>query len=189
MPASPGGSAAAMVWLARQTASTTATLDFAGLISSTYETYIFILTQVRPATDGANMYMRVGTGGGPTYDSGSTSYDWATWRWVNNASLAAGSGAGGGLSYMGLDGGGAIDNGADSSMSGEVRMFNPSSGTLFTRFTWQTQNMDNAATNLVLGIVGGGRYRSTTAVTAVRFLASSGMLTSGTIDMYGLTHA
>ncbi len=35
----------------------------------------------------------------------------------------------------------------------------------------------------------GGLWALTTAVTAFRFFMSSGNITSGTIDLYGLTHA
>src|SRR6185369_9561840 len=71
VPAGGGGGGGSLVWLQRQTASASAQLDFTSFLSSTYTAYLFALTNIMPATTNTNLLMRVGTGGGPTYDSGT----------------------------------------------------------------------------------------------------------------------
>jgi len=53
--------------------SPTTNIDFTGL-TSTYKMYALVGTSLHGDSDGADLKMRVGTGAGPTYDTGGSSY-------------------------------------------------------------------------------------------------------------------
>ncbi len=178
-----GGAGGSVVWLQRQTASSSATLDFTGFISSTYDTYVFRIRNIVPATDNVNFLMRAGTGGGPTIDTGAN-YTNADFRWSNTGSATAGGSAD---TQWGLDGAGGIDNGSTRGVWGFVNLYDPSSTSPNPHMEGKIGYFDNA--NSPLGCVFSGGYLSGTAMTAVRFFMSSGNIASGVIDVYGYTHA
>jgi len=178
-----GGGGGSTVWLQRQTASTSATLDCTTFISATYETYMFIFISIVPVTDNTNFLMRMGTGGGPTYDTGAN-YGWAAFRHSPSGSAVAGASSG--QTSIGLDGSGGIDNATSSALNGTLYLYNPGSA-IHKRITADFGYTDNAGA--LIGTDVTATYQSTTAVTAVRFLMASGSITSGTIDVYGITKA
>src|SRR6185503_12648476 len=65
----PAGSSG-LVLLEQHTASSSATLDFTS-ISGTYDEYEIHFVNIVPATNNVSFQMRMGTGAGPTYDSGN----------------------------------------------------------------------------------------------------------------------
>lgn len=123
----------------------------------------------------------MGTGGGPTYDSGAN-YGWAGWRWAPGGSAFTGGSSG--QTSIPLDSNGAIKSDAVLPFNGSWRLFNPQSTTAAKYFVGQAGYVDNAGT--VIGTTITGIYIPTTAVTALRFLMSSGNITSGTIRIYGV---
>ena len=173
-------SGGALVLLEQHTASTSATLDFTTFISSTYDTYKFQLVDVLPATNAVVLYMRMGTGGGPTYDAGAN-YGFGMIRY--NAAGAAGSGTNTGATQIeatsGVD---TMSNDATyNGCSGDLTLTTPGSATykkVRGQVGYKSTNWE--ATDFT------GIYLSTTAVTAVRFLFSSGNIASGTIRVYGI---
>jgi len=173
-----------LVLLEQHTASTSASLDFTTCITATYDEYLFELLNLIPATNNVNLWLRMSTDGGATYDSG-TNYGWS----VNRFSSGGGAFSGGnsGQASIVIDGGGAGDKVSNSSnygISGSLRLFSPSSTSLYKAASWQT-NMFSAASS-IQPAYGGGFYLSTTAVNAVRFLFSSGNITSGIVRAFGV---
>ena len=179
-----GGGGGSLVWLQRQTAAGSGTLDFTGFLSSTYTAYLFAITNIMPATTNTNLLLRVGTGGGPTYDSG-TNYGWAGWRWAPGGEAHAGGSSG--QTSLGLDASGGVKSDAVLPYSGTFYLWNPQDTTAAKAVTGQAHYVDNSGT--LIGSTFSGLYLSATALTAIRFLMSSGNITSGFIDVYGLTHA
>src|SRR5262249_58239583 len=62
-----------------QVASSSASLDFVHGVSGvvfddTYDSYNFDLSAVKPATDDVELWMRIGTGAGPTYQTANYQY-------------------------------------------------------------------------------------------------------------------
>lgn len=176
-----GGSAGALVLLETQPASASATLDFTTFISSTYDEYLIEISHLMPATTNTNMYLRMGTGAGPTWDSG-TNYAYSGFRWAHNGSAVAGASSG--LTYIGLDAAGGVKSDAVLPFSGSFRLFAPQNTTAYKRINGQSGYVDNAGS--VIGATVSGLYLSATAVTGVRFLFSSGNITSGIIRVYGI---
>lgn len=176
----PSGSSGALALLEQHTASNSATLDFTTGISATYDTYIFELVDVQAATSTANLLMRVGTGGTPTYQSGASDYNWAS-QVSNSAAVSAALGSGG---TTAIELAASCGSGATDAVVGTVKLFNPASTTFHKRFTYHIFYANSAGT--FSQRPGGGSYVSTTAVTAIRFLMSAGNIAAGTIRMYGV---
>lgn len=178
--ATGGGGSGSYVWLQRQTASASATLDFTGFISSTYTAYVFVLQNLLNATNNQHLLLVMGTGAGPTWDTSGV-YQWGMQD----------SGGGGGFA-LGAAGATAIralhdvNNGTSLAANGSVTLYAPSSS-VYKAVT--THGFVRASDGQYYEQVGGGSYHSTTPVTGIRFLFASGNITSGDIDVYGLTHA
>jgi hypothetical protein len=175
-----GGGGGSVVWIQTQNASSSATLNFASCFSGTYDEYL-IEFHLRPANNGVAMLLRVGTGGGPTYDSGSN------YKWVGFRNSSSGTAvAGGGSTSVGLDASGNVSNSANQAgINGWIRFYNPGGGSTYTRILAHTAMWDGS--DYVSNEVSGA-YQTTTAVTAFQFLAGSGNLADGTGRCYGITH-
>lgn len=174
-----GGGGGALVFLAAQTASASATLDFTTFISSTYDDYVFRFIGVVPATDLVDFYMQVSVAG--VFDTGA--------NYVNNHYLQATSGnvsaVGTADTTFAVRRGAEITNAAARGLSGQIDLFNPQSTTLEKRIrgsiSW------SGATNYINSIMDGSWKTAASAVDGVRFLFSAGNIASGTIRVYGVT--
>jgi len=173
-----GGGSGALVLLEQYTASASAQLDFTTFISSTYDDYLLELVNVLPATDAVDLRIRVGTGGGPTYDTG------ANYAWTHLYGYNATSGVEGAAGAAFISIRGSVSNTVHG-LSGSVRLYNPGATALNKVLTYQTMAYVGAVTAFVMD-TGGGAYKSNTAVTALRFYFSAGNITSGTIRAYGI---
>ncbi len=176
------GSGGGLVLLEQHTASASATLDFTTCISSTYDEYQIEFLNVLAATNNSNFLMRVGTGGGPTYDTGSNYY----WQEFTKR-LGGGDTTQGGTSTSAQLAGDGVGTSNNSSygVSGSMRFFNPGGALLGKYFNgvlhWYYNTGADTVTSTVRGL-----YGSTTAITALRFFFAAGNITSGTIRIYGI---
>ena len=175
------GSAGALVLLEQHTASASSSLDFTAFISSTYDDYLFKFVNVLPATSTAILQMRVGTGGGPTYDSG-TNYGTQLFRHSFNASAV--SGADSGATSIALTT--AWLSTGTHAIGGSLELYDPQSTTFQKYVSGKFVYPDSGISNMAVSEMGGQWNNSGTAITAVRFLMSSGNITSGTIRVYGI---
>jgi hypothetical protein len=184
-PGPPGtsGGGGALVLLEQHTASTSATLDFTTFIGSTYDDYIFRFINVLPATTNTALWMRMSTNGGSTYDAGAN-YINATWRWHSGLGSATAGGAGNSaIVCAGADG---VSNSSTwGGLTGEMTLYNPGSAS-YKRAGGYVGHADGTTAVLEEAMVG-GMYQISTAVNAIRFLMSSGNITSGTIRVYGVS--
>src|SRR5678815_1460672 len=166
-----GGGSGALVFLDEQVASGSATLDFTGFISGTYDEYVFEFINLIPATNAVEFWMRMGTGGGPTYDTGNN-YSDLSWRCIASGAAQAGST---GVSKIRAHGGVSADLLSDNTawgLCGSLRLFSPQSTSLYKQVEGHTRFFNSASERESTQV--SGAYESTTAVTAVRFLMSSG---------------
>lgn len=168
-----------LVLLEQHTASSSAALNFTTCISSTYDEYSIEFINIIPATDGADLQLRVSTDGGSTYIS-SSSYYWNCCVSRLGAAAATGSASDTKISLTYPT---VLSNNANWGVCGSLRLFNPRSTSVYKRFqginTWlSTDGFD--AENRVWGT-----YLAVTAIDAVRFLMSSGNIASGTIRFFG----
>ena len=167
-----GVTAGNRVLLETLTASNSATLDFENLLDSTYDRYEVEILKLIPATDGAEIRARVGTGATPT---------WVTTTSYRYSSTAA--------SYILLSS--TLASLADvSSASNEcyhqvINIFNPSDTSVYTYLEGRGVFHDASSGNVGFAS-SGGAYEATTAVTSFRVYCSAGNITSGQVKLYGI---
>jgi hypothetical protein len=177
-----GGSAGALVLVEQHAASSSASLNFTACISSTYDDYQLELVNVVPATDDVELYMRVSTNGGSSYDSG-TNYGSVNTNGFQGAT--ASGGASSGLTRFRL----ADDVSTSANYpgaSGTVRLFNPGSALYKSVLGHVTGSRVSSGDARTYTQQTSGIYLSTTAVDAFQFVFSSGNIASGTIRCYGI---
>ena len=171
-----------LVFLASATASASATIDFTSGLSTLYEDYEFHIFNALPATDNDDLYLRVGTGVGPTYQTAS--YFWSAMAVDSTATEY--NVAGENAAFVSLSGGGLVLNTAgEIGYNGVVRCFNPMSATVKKAFSY-SGTLYGGNPDRLYTVRGGGAWQSTSAVTAFRFLYSLGNVTSGRFFMYGV---
>lgn len=177
------GSGAGLVFLASATIASDSVVSFDNVFDSTYDQYLIIANRIVPSTDGINVAARAGTGATPTYHSGGTDY---AWGWTGNTTSSTGDQSTGASSML-LFGSFVVQGNA----SGEL-----------INFTCWVYDPQNATHTYIGGNYSGvtntgyqeaatfsGRYKSTTAVTSIQFLPSSGNFTTGTIRVYGIVNS
>lgn len=177
-PAAGGGG---LVLLEQHTASASATLDFTTAITSTYDTYQIEGVDLVAATNGDSLLMRVGTGVGPTYDTG------ANYAWQRNYNIMA--------TNFGFTGSANATGATSMTVMVLVSSTNPTYFSMTVKsptnasykklFHWWGQQIASDS-NLYQNDLAGGYYTPTTALTALQFLMSTGNIASGTIRIYGV---
>jgi hypothetical protein len=169
------------VIVSTQAASSSATIDFTSL-DNTYDSYILEVSGAHPATNDVAAWIRIQTGGSTwqtsgyrygiseTGSSGATSLDQST----SDAKLQMSKGVGALV---------AVGNTSGYNWSGEIKFQLPASSN-FLEARIDGQYSIAAGTDSVR-IVGGGRYDTVGAITGIRFLFSSGNVSSGQFTLYG----
>jgi hypothetical protein len=179
-------STGSMTLLQTQTASSSATIDFTSGIDSTYDVYVFKFINMHPATNTALLTFQADTGTNTNYNQTMTT---TVFRANQNEadggaalSYRTASDQAQGTSFQQLSQ--AISNDNDSGVSGELKIFSPSSGTFVKHFISETNTAqatpDSQATYCA------GYFNLTTALTRFRFKMSSGNIDSGVIKLYGI---
>ena len=170
-----------LVLVTSVTLSNVASVAFTS-IDSTYETYVFMLNNVVPVSDGVQLYMRTSTDGGSSYDSGSSDYDTRSCA-VNNSNSFEATGSVD-STFMSLNQGASnIGSASGEGISLVVHLYQPSNSSLFTTMSYQGTAIYSEGS--MRPQFGSGARMATESVDAVQFLMSSGNLESGEINMYG----
>lgn len=167
--------------LATATASSSATIDFTGL-SSSYNAYMVVLSNVVPATDNVSLWIRTSANNGSSYAAGASDYSWArvsVSHTTTPTTTTSGDHADSQIVATAIQG-----NAANEFVSGIIRCYNPILAS-YTSVSWELvyQNTVAAGTH----VHGSGMRRTATATDAIRFLFSSGNIASGQFDLYGLS--
>ena len=177
------------VLISTATASNSAQIDFFPPFSSTYSQYRIEYEGVRPQTNGVYyLYMRVGTGGTPTYQTGASDYSWIiNYLYVNSGTTAANIPEGDGNdAFMKV---GIVSsqvetaNNAASNDAGEIVIFNPSNSSQYKPFSFTNFYTSDSYAHFS----GSSLYKSATAATAIRlYLSSSVNIGVGTFKLYAI---
>jgi len=188
----PAGTFGAMTLISEQTASASASISFTSGIDSTYRTYYFKFINMHPSIDARIFSFQGSTNGGTSYGVTTTSTYFEAYHKEDDSSS--------GLAYNGsydlaqstneISLSHSIDGtNADSSCSGELWLFNPSSTTYVKHFMGRVARLgDN---DLQGDNLSAGYFNTTSAIDAIRFGFSasgslSGNIDDGTIQMYGI---
>jgi hypothetical protein len=171
--------------------STTASINFTSGLTSTYKEYVFDFINMTLSDGGQNFFVNFSTDGGSNYNATKTT----TSFWVNHDEDNSQGTRGAGPEYKtGFDKAQSagdqllnwgVSDDADSSLCGELHLFNPSSTTYVKHFYATTTCMAisdiGTSTNYTAGYL-----NTTSAVNAITFLFDAGDIESGTIKMYGI---
>ena len=181
----------AMTFIKKLTASASATLSFVHgtdgvVLDDTYKEYIFTFNNIHPATDGASFQFNISIDSGSNYNVAKTSTSILYYHFESgsnsglqydtNRDLAQGTG------FQDITE--QQDNDNDSSASGTLTLFNPSSTTFVKHFiTDSTMVRDGAK---LYSTKNAGYGNTTSAVDAIQFKMSSGNIDVGDICLYGI---
>jgi len=176
----------AMVLLATETASSSATVSFTSGIDSTYKEYIFKFIDIHPEETDRNFTVNFSADSGSNYNVTKTTTFFrayhgesdspATLEYATGSDIAQGTGE-----QVLING---IKNDADGTGVGFLHLFNPSSTTFVKPFISTTNMMQDNVQSFEANIA--GYCNTTSAVDAVQFKMSSGNIDAGTIKMYGV---
>lgn len=178
---SGGGGGSGLVLLEQHTASSSASLNFTTAISSTYDEYLIEIVELLPATNATNLYIRMSTNAGVSYDAGGN-YSWTSAGTNRFGQGQAGADSGATQIQCNLS---AVSNISTAGYSGNIRLFDPASTAKHKAVSGTAFMLTSDGTTVENEQIG-GFYRSTTAVNAFQLLFSSGNIASGTIRVYGL---
>ena len=172
--------------IATLTASSSATLADTSSMTSTYDEYMFVCTDMHPATDAVDFQFQVNVDSASGYNETITSTHIRVYHAENgdNPTLdyheAGDQAQGTAYQTISLD----VGNDADQSCSGILHLFSPASTTYVTHFysRFQVYNDSNySQENLIAGYI-----NATAAVTDISFKFESGNIDAGVIQIYGI---
>ena len=183
-----GVSGSSLVLLSTQTASSSATINFTSDIDSTYKEYIFKYIDIHPS---ANGHFTVNfRDGGSNYDATKTTTFFHPYNYEGGSDpyleYAGSSDLAQSTSAQRLFQGN-IDTSNDSSVSGTLHLFDPTSTTFVKHFISRNNGVLHDGSNVASrsGFCA-GYCNVTAAIDGVQFAMSSGNIDSGTIKMYGV---
>lgn len=176
--ATPAAGSSTLVLLGSATASNSAALIFTSLMSSSYDQYMFVVESINPAST-SNLQMAVSSDNGSTYDT-STSASWSSSEW--NAGNSPNSNLGGSTENNFNLNGTAVSINNTHYLCGIIQMTNPAARA-DRNFHMNSSMSNNAPGNIMIGWYSFG---ANITINAVKFLMSTGNITSGTIRMYGV---
>jgi|TARA_Y100000289_G_C3840403_1_gene108225 hypothetical protein len=176
-----------MVFISKQTASSSATISFTSGIDSTYKEYVFTFKDIHAENDTSHFSFQANAVGGSGYNetitstmfraqhgedgnNGQLNYD------DNDYDLAQATG------FQKLNQN--LGNGADECLAGYLHLFNPSSTTFVKHFISRTsayQPSDRALDTYVAGY-----FNTTSAIDEIQFKMASGDIDAGDICLYGI---
>jgi len=176
-----------LVFISRSTASSSSSLSITSGISSTYKEYIFMFNNIHPAS-ASNFTFNLSADSGSNYNVTKTT---SVFYYYHQES---GSDAGGGYvtsldlaqstAYQPL---GNIEADNDTSLSGVLHLFEPSSTTFVKHFVSRVNVVYPATTDYTSDYYIAGYGNTTSAIDAVDFKMASGNIDSGVIKLYGVS--
>ena len=174
-----------LVFISKQTASSSASISFTSGIDSTYKEYVFYFNNIHPATDGTNLGFNFSTDGGSNYNVAKTTTTFRAVHFENDSTAVLGYfdqdlAQGTGDQRVGI----GVGNDNDQSGCGYMHLFNPSSATFVKHFTIVTNGALSSDASINFFTAGYGN--TTSAIDAIRFQMESGNIDSGDILLYGV---
>ena len=175
------------ILISEQTASSSASVSFTSGLDSTYPIYKFEFINIHLSVE-KEFRFNLSTDGGSNYNVTKTSSNFRSYHFESDSAAAVAYEGAYDLAestspqtFSQLIG---TDN--DSSGSGELYLFNPSSTTFVKHYlSVFTHYYTSAAPGNIVNYVGG--YGNTTsAVNAIQFTSNTGNIDSGTIKLYGI---
>ena len=166
-----------------------ATASFTSGIDSTYKEYLFIFNNIHASASGADALFQFqgSSNTGSAYGVAITSTAFFAYHdeadsttslsYDTNDDLAQGTG------FQNLSNRSHNDN--DSSMSGILKLYNPSS-TTFVKHFFSRSSERSPSDHYAISQFGAGYFNTTSAINAIQFRFASGNIDAGRIALYGI---
>ena len=168
-------------------ASSTASLADTSSMTSTYDEYMFVCTNMHPASDAVDFQFQVNVASASGYNELITSTHIRVYAHesddpdgILDYHESGDQAQGTAYQTISLD----VGNDADQSCSGILHLFSPASTTYVTHFYSRFQvynDSDYSQENLMAGYI-----NATAAVTDISFKFESGDIDAGVIQIYGI---
>ena len=172
--------------LTTATASSSSTLDFTSSINSTYNSYLFKFYDIHPSANAKSLTFQTDTGTNTNYNIACTTTAIKAYHNEGDSETELGYDtqydAAQSTSFINLAE--EIMSNNDSSVSGTLTIFNPSSSTFVKHFISDMHGMRNDV--YAWRFMKAGYFNTTTALTRFQFKLNSGNIDAGTIKMYGV---
>lgn len=162
------------VKISSASASASSTIDFTGL-TSTYLAYVVVMANIVPASS-SSLRLRVSTNGGSTYNDGTAGKNYDA-EIIDGAGGIADSTSN--TDAVSLQ----LTTTIATNFSGIVYVYNPSASARLLVNSIITSHTPSASPSIHYG---GGANDTVEDVDAIRFLMSTGAITSGTFTLYGI---
>jgi len=161
-------------FIASTDASDVASVSFTGFDSSKYDSYVFTLGNVLPATDGTSLCLRMSVDSGSNYLSASDSY-------TVGSNVADSAGDANKIKFMySTTGNAALDGG----FTADIKINFPHLNSVTYAFGSGIHSLTNGSVEAIRNY-SLGKTKAATVVNAIQFLFASGNIASGTFTMYG----
>ena len=178
-----------LVFISKQTASSSSSVSFTSGIDSTYKEYIFYFNNIHAASDSAIFTFQANASGGSGFNETITSTMFRAFHLESDSASGLGYQTGGdqaqGTSYnqVFFDG---ISGGDDSSGSGMLHLFDPSNTTFVKHFIANTVHMNPTGAEGPIHSFAAGYFNTTSAIDEINFKFSSGNIDAGEITLFGV---
>ena len=173
------------ILISTATASNAASIDITSGIDSTYDEYMFVCTDIGPATDSVHFSFQVNVDGGSDFNETVTSTYFHAYHNEDDSNTtltySTSMDQAQGTAYQAMQKN--IGNGADESASGILHLFTPSNTTYVTHF--YSRFSAYQASNISMDTFVTGYFNLTGAIDEISFKMNSGNF-DGTIQMYGI---
>jgi hypothetical protein len=179
-----------LVFISKQTASSSASISFTSGIDSTYKEYIFFFVNIDGSTvgDDDTFNFNLSSDGGSNYNVVKTSTFFNAFHYENDSATGLSYNTNGDLAQSSSNQQIARSytvSASDACLVGYLHLFNPSSTTYVKHFIGNFQYMGaNASRTHETFIAGYGN--TTSSIDAIKFELSAGNIDSGDILLYGV---
>ena len=178
-----------MVFISKQTASSSSTISFTSGIDSTYKEYLFTFKNIHPSTQ-ATFSFQGNAAGGSGYDETITSTSFDALNRENDDQRLLVYNAGGdqaqGTSFQHLHYDAYIHDDSDACLSGYLHLFNPSGTVGVKHFIGRAQHMGYSSDPISHDNFCSGYFNTTSAIDQIQFKMTSGNIDAGDICLYGI---
>ena len=179
-----------MVFLSKQTASSSSTISFTSGIDSTYKEYLFTFKNIHPSAESVFSF-QADTGTNTNYNQTITSTSFRAFHREDGGESGLGYITGGdqgqGTAFQHLMESPQLGTNNDENLNGTLHIFDPSSSVYVKHFIARTlsQNDDSQPAYILDGFFT-GYFNTTTALTRFQFKFASGNIDAGDICLYGI---
>ena len=172
-------SAGSFVFLGETSASNATSASLNGFFTSDYDVYKILVLGVLSASNSQSLYIRFATGGG--YTEQSSNYNYSVTYTPSGSGVTFEHGTG--QSQIRVNQ--VLSSTAGAQSNFDMTLYNPNRGDQYKTMTWNCVSQESDISSIA-GAVGGSLWKDTTAITGIKFFASSGNIYATKIKIYGV---